>query len=69
MSKDLAWRMTMMIDRMLCSRDNKVVLDKVIEKVVDINGQFDGKDMYKYISSLTLEVSMIFITIELVVRR
>ena len=37
--------MTIMIDHMLCNRDNTTGLNKVIEKIVDMNGHFDGKDV------------------------
>ena len=36
--------MTIMIDHMLCNRDNTTGLNKVIENIVDINGVFDEKD-------------------------
>ena len=48
---NLAKVMTMVIDCMLRERKNIVGLDKTIEKNVDENGQFDGKDVTRYLEA------------------
>ena len=40
---------TMMMDHMLRKRDNIASLDKVIAKIVDANGCFNGKDVTCYL--------------------
>ena len=48
----------MMMNRVLYERDNIVDLHKAIERIMDTNGCFGGKDVFIYIEAYTMEMQM-----------
>ena len=52
-----------MMDHMLRKRDNIASLDKVIAKIVDANGCFNGKDVSQYLKAYKTEMQTMDISL------
>ena len=55
-NEQLAEAMARMVDQMLQVRENFVVLDMVIDRIVDANGCFNGKDVTRYLEAYKREM-------------
>ena len=56
--EDLTTIMVVAMDRMMQERDNTAGLDRAIETVVGTMGQFDGKDVSRYLEGYRAELLM-----------
>ena len=55
-NESLAQAMARMMDQMLQERDNVAGLDVAIDRIVDVNGCFDGRDVTWYLETYKIEM-------------
>ena len=50
-------RMMLIVEQMMRSRDNDVSVEKVVNRVVEIKGQFDGRNITKFLDAYRREMN------------
>ena len=51
-------RMMAIVDQMMRSWDNDVSVEKVVDRVVEIEGQFDGRNITKFLDAYKKEMNL-----------
>ena len=44
-------RMMLIVEQMMRSRDNDASVEKVVDRVVELKGQFDGRNVTKFLDT------------------